>query len=56
MDRCRATFLRDEVTWFGIEGLLPKGQVQIECINPLCDDRSWFPAVDTDFGFPGTTS
>ena len=42
MDRCRATFLRDEVTLFGIEGLLTKGQIQIECIDPACEESSWF--------------
>ncbi len=40
-DQCCATF-SDELTAFGVEELLTKGQVQIECIDPACEDRSWF--------------
>jgi len=40
-DRCGTKF-DDELTSFGIEELLRKGQVQIECINPACEDHSWF--------------
>jgi len=40
-DRCGTTF-GDELTAFGVEGLLTKGQVQIECVDPACEDHSWF--------------
>jgi len=40
-DRCGTKF-DDELTPFGIEGLLTKGLIQIECINPACEDRSLF--------------
>ena len=32
----------DELTPFEIEELLTKRRIQIECINPACEDRSLF--------------
>ncbi|MFQ5924756.1 MAG: hypothetical protein ACE5IE_02005 [Dehalococcoidia bacterium] len=40
-DRCGTTF-STELTSFEIEGLLARGQVQIECINPACEDNFLF--------------
>ena len=40
-DRCQTKF-DAELTASGIEGLLAKGQVNMECTNPACEDRSIF--------------
>lgn len=40
-DRCGTTS-NDELTAFGVEELVRKGQVQVECDNPACEDRSLF--------------
>jgi len=40
-DRCGTKF-DDELTSFGVERLLAKGQIQIECVNPACEDHSLF--------------
>lgn len=40
-DQCDTTF-SDQLTGAEIEALLTKGQIQIECINPACDDHFLF--------------
>lgn len=40
-DRCE-TSSDYELTPLGVEELLRKGRIQIECVNPACEDRSLF--------------